>query len=58
MQTINTCNFNTVKEVYLNNCNFVHTGDIMSLQYTTYGSSGQRTSLSLFHSITSKKVIS
>lgn len=23
---INTCNFNTVKEAYLNNCDFMHTG--------------------------------
>lgn len=27
MQTINTCNFNTVQEAYLNNCDFTHTGD-------------------------------
>lgn len=55
MQTINTCNFNTVKEAYLHVISCILVTLIMSLQYTAYGSSGQQTSFSLFHSRPAEK---
>lgn len=36
MQTVNPCNFNTVKEAYLNNCDFMHTGDLDHVSSTRH----------------------
>lgn len=55
IQTVNYCNFNSVKEAYLNDYDFLLMWPWSSLQYTVYGSSGQQTSLSLFCSRTREK---